>query len=55
MTPKQTEALKNYMRDEFLARYVPDAIQSGFSRKNNPKENTRLGKLKRESTSKVEP
>ena len=54
MTDKQTKTLHNYMRDDFLSRYVPDAIQSGFSRKNNPKKNTRLG-LKRESTSTVEP
>ena len=54
MTDEQTKKLHIYMRDDFLARYVPDAIQSGFSRKNNPKENTRLG-LKRKSTSKVEP
>jgi len=41
MSSKQTKRLFEYLRDQFLSRYVPDAIQNGFSRRETPNQLTR--------------
>ena len=40
MSPSRTKKLFEYLRDKFLAQYVPDAIRAGYGRE-TPKKSTR--------------